>query len=220
WAIWLDGFAGAWSDPWRRGRQQQPPFDVHMIPPFAAHAGGKVGFNLNPGNLGALMLKKASPDRLKEELAVINWLCAPFGSKEMMLLEYGVEGPDYKMDAKGNPVLSDKSNPDANYVPWKFTAQHHSVLYLPDIPDFAKTLSDAEKVLIPIGVSNPTWGLIPGPTLDTKGAVLTQTTNSGIQDVLVGRRPLSDYDQIVNEWRKNGGDQIRKEFTDQLAAKK
>ena len=33
--------------------------------------------------------------------------------------------------------------------------------YVPDIPGFAKAHSDAEKALIPIGVADPTYGLVP-----------------------------------------------------------
>jgi hypothetical protein len=35
--------------------------------------------------------------------------------------------------------------------------------------------------------------------------------------VILGRRPMSDYDQIVADWRTNGGDQMRKEFMTALA---
>jgi hypothetical protein len=38
--------------------------------------------------------------------------------------------------------------------------QHPAVIYIPDIPNYAKTLSDAEHTLIPYGVSDPTVGLI------------------------------------------------------------
>jgi putative aldouronate transport system substrate-binding protein len=46
--------------------------------------------------------------------------------------------------------------------------------------------------------------------------VVTQTMNDGIRDIIVGRRPFSDYDQLVADWRTNGGDVIRKEFQDAL----
>ena len=39
----------------------------------------------------------------------------------------------------------------------------------------------------------------------------------GITDLVLGRRPLSDYDQLVKDWQTNGGEQIRKEFMDALA---
>ena len=221
WAIWLDGFQGAWEDVWRQAlHNSSKPFNPLLIPPFAAHAGGKAQFFLGPSQLGAAMFKKASPDRIKEELAVFNWLCAPFGSQQAMLLEYGQAGIDYKVDAKGNPLPTAKGNPDANYVPWKFLAQHHSTLYVPDIPNFAKTLSEAEHILLPIGVTDPIWGLVPGPTASAKGFVITKTFTDGLQDIMVGRRPLSDYDSLLKDWQNNGGNQIRQEYMAQLAKAK
>jgi putative aldouronate transport system substrate-binding protein len=42
------------------------------------------------------------------------------------------------------------------------------------------------------------------------------TFADGINDIIIGRRPMSDYDQLVNDWRSGGGDTIRKEYLDQL----
>jgi len=35
---------------------------------------------------------------------------------------------------------------------------------------------------------------------------------------VAGRRPTSDYDQVVSEWRGGGGDQIRTELEQAIAA--
>ncbi|MBV9323553.1 MAG: hypothetical protein JO352_07210 [Chloroflexi bacterium] len=216
WTIWLDGFATAWSDPWRRARQAPTPFEVHMIPLFPAHDGGKPVHMLNAAHLGATAIKKGSPDRVKELLRVLNYLAAPFGSAEDLLLSYGVDGPDYSLDANGNPVLTDRGNPDANYLPFKYIAQHPSVLYLPDIPDYTTQLVDAEKQLLPLGISDPTNGYV-SPTAVRNGAVVTQQFSDGVRDIIIGRRPFSDYDQLVADWRTNGGDAIRKEYQDALS---
>ena len=77
WTIWLDGFATAWSDPWRRARQATNPFEVHMIAPFGAQDGVKPVHMLNAAHLGATAIKKSSPDRIKELLRVLNYLAAP-----------------------------------------------------------------------------------------------------------------------------------------------
>jgi putative aldouronate transport system substrate-binding protein len=98
WTIWLDGFATAWSDPWRRARQATNPFEVHMIPLFGAQDSVKPVHMMNSAHLGATAIKKSSPDRVKELLRVLNYLAAPFGSKEDLLLSYGAEGPDYTLD--------------------------------------------------------------------------------------------------------------------------
>lgn len=57
-------------------------------------------------------------------LGILNYLAAPFGSVEDLLLTSGVNGLDYTLDAKGNPVLTKQANSDANYTPWKYVTQH------------------------------------------------------------------------------------------------
>ncbi len=219
WTIWLDGFATAWSDPWRRARLAPNPFEVHMIPLFGARDGVKPVHMLNAAHLGATAIKKGSPDRVRELLRVLNYLAAPFGSQEDLLLSYGVEGPDYALDANGNPVLTERGNPDANYLPFKYVAQRPSVLYLPDIPDYTRTLVDAEKQLVPIGINDPTTGFV-STTAVRSGALVTQTFFDGVREIVAGRRPFADYDQLVSDWRTNGGDVIRKEFQDALVVVK
>jgi hypothetical protein len=35
--------------------------------------------------------------------------------------------------------------------------------------------------------------------------------------MVVGRRPLSDYEQVVKDWQTNGGETIRKEYQESIA---
>ncbi len=218
WSIWLDGFGNAWADFWRRGLQQNG-YNYNIIPPFSAHDGAKPTHFFTGGFLGATALKKASPDRVKELLGILNYLAAPFGSQEDLLLTSGVKDIDYTLDAKGNPILTKQGNPDANYVPWKYVVQHPAVIYVPDIPGFAKAHSDAEKALIPIGVADPTYGLVSNTQL-TKGIVLDKGVRDGVTDIVVGRRPLTDFDQILKTYLSGGGEAIRKEYADAIAASK
>ena len=37
-------------------------------------------------------------------------------------------------------------------------------------------------------------------------------------EIILGHRPLSDYDGLVQTWRSSAGDQIRKEYLDSIAA--
>ena len=41
----------------------------------------------------------------------------------------------------------------------------------------------------------------------------------GLRDVILSRRPFADYDQLVSDWKTAAGDQVRKEYTDAMAAK-
>jgi putative aldouronate transport system substrate-binding protein len=216
-ATTIDGFAVAWSDPWRRARASSNPFEVYMVPPFAAHDGQSPRHFITAGHIGATAIKKGSPERVKELLRILNWLAAPFGSQEERLVSYGVEGVDYNLDSKGNPILTEKGNPDANYLPFKFVAFPPVTLYLPDIPDYARVVHEAELQIVPIGVADPTIGYI-SPTSVRQGVVLNTSMADASRDIIAGRRPLSDWDTAVQGWRDAGGEQIRTEYLQQFAA--
>jgi phthalate 4,5-dioxygenase oxygenase subunit len=47
-----------------------------------------------------------------------------------------------------------------------------------------------------------------------------QTFHDGVADILFSRRPFSDFDQLVTEWRTSAGDTIRKELLDEISASK
>jgi putative aldouronate transport system substrate-binding protein len=215
-AVWTDPFNG-WQDAWRQARQSSQPFEATMIPPFAANDKVKPGHFVTGGHLWATALKKGTPDRIKEMLRILNWLAAPFGSLEDQLLTFGVKDIDYTLDANNNPVLTQQGNADANYVPWKYVVQHPFVFFTPDIPGYAKAMYDAEHALMPVAVTDPTFGQV-STTNFSKGFTLNQTMNDGIVDIVVGRRPVTDYDQLVKDWLAGGGEQIRKEYSESIAS--
>jgi putative aldouronate transport system substrate-binding protein len=214
-AIFRDPING-WQDGWRQALQSPQPFDVRPLPLFAAKEGGKTQHFVTGGHLWATAVKKSTPERTREMLRILNWLAAPFGSQEYQLLTFGVKGTDYNLDDKGNPTLTPQGNVDAYYVPWKYVVGAPWVFYSPDLPNYAKVMYDTEHMLMPSAVSDPTFGQI-STTNFTKGFPLTQALNDGIVDLVVGRRPFSDYDQIVKDWQNNGGETIRKEYQDSIA---
>ncbi|MGH2365753.1 MAG: hypothetical protein ACRDHX_14015, partial [Chloroflexota bacterium] len=88
-----------------------------LIPPFSQDGTSKPQYFLGRGNFGGTVLKKASPDRVKELLSVLNFFGAPFGSQEDLLLTYGIENTDFTFDSMGNPTP--KPNGFAKHrVPW------------------------------------------------------------------------------------------------------
>ncbi len=206
-----------WQDAWRHSLQATPPFDVRPLPLFPAHDGGKTSHYVTGGHLWATAIKKSTPERTKELLRIMNWLAAPFGSAEDQLLTFGLKDVDYTLDDNGNPTLTSQGNNDANYVPWKYTVQHPLVFFSPDLPDYARVMADTEKLMMPSAVSDPTFGLV-STTSFTKGFTLSKALNDGLTDIVVGRRDMADYDQLVKDWQNGGGEQMRKEYTDAIAA--
>jgi putative aldouronate transport system substrate-binding protein len=215
-AIFRDPING-WQDSWRQALGTSQPFDVRPLPLFPAQAGGKTQHFVTGGHLWATAVKKGTPDRTRELLRILNWLAAPFGSAEYQLLTFGVKGVDYTVDEAGNPTLTPQGNADANYVPWKYVVGAPWVFYSPDLPNYAKVMYDTEHMLLPSAVSDPTFGMVSATNF-TKGFTLTQALNDGIVDMVLGRRPLSDYEQIVKDWQSNGGETIRKEYQESIAA--
>ena len=64
-------------------------------------------------------------------------------------------------------------------------------------------------------------GLRAGLPQHVPALTVNRLCGSGFQavvDVAVGRRPFSDWDQIVKDWRTAAGDQVRKEYLDAFAA--
>jgi putative aldouronate transport system substrate-binding protein len=212
-----DGWIGAGSiNAWNQAPTLNPPSVIRTIHPFA-HDGGKPQYYLSSRSFGFTVLKKASPDRLKELLHILDLFASPFGSQEYLLLRYGVKDIHYTLDAKGNPVPTPQGTSDVNSLWSQAIGGYPQVLYNPLSEDYARFMQSEEQLMLPIGVSDPTIGLY-SPTNSDTGAVLNMAFNDGITAIVAGRRPLSDFDQLVADWRSGGGDQIRAEYEQALAA--
>jgi putative aldouronate transport system substrate-binding protein len=216
--LYPEGFGQNWQDFWRRGLRNGTPYDFAPLPPFPAHDGGKAQHFIGPGFIATNALKRAPEARIKEILRIMDFLASPFGSQEDLLLQYGVQDVHWTREPSGRIVLNERSNADANYVNWKYLMQHPQVMFVPDIPGFAKAEYEAEHVLLPAGVPDPTWGLY-APTLGSKGPTINRAMVDGVTDIVAGRRSIGDFDGIVQEWLSNGGEQIRNELTDAMATR-
>jgi putative aldouronate transport system substrate-binding protein len=162
------------------------------------------------------VLKKASPDRVKQVLGVLNYLAAPFGSTEYLNLVYGVEGVDFNFDASGNPVYTDAGKNNVQYIAWQTIISAPAVLYDALDSNFVKTAAPIETAAHAEAVTDASVGLY-SPTNAAKGASLTQSMTDGVNQILFGRSPVDSLDQLVKDWRANGGDTIRSEFESEFA---
>jgi putative aldouronate transport system substrate-binding protein len=214
----VQAFGNNWFDVWSKGQKADPRVDFSLVSPFPSQQGAKPITYLGAGYNSLAALKSAPADRINEILHVMNWLAAPFGSQEDLLLTNGLEGTHYNLDPNANPIATPAWNADVNNVPWRYVVQHPQVIYYPGAADFIKFEYAAEQVLLPPGLSDPTLGL-PSPTNDTRGVKLNLAVMDALGDIVAGRRPAADYDQVVKDWQSNGGEQIRTEFQQQLAVR-
>jgi putative aldouronate transport system substrate-binding protein len=200
---------------WDQSASADPPGKLRIAPPFSA-PGATAAFPLGLSSGGFTALKQASPEQIQEVLRLLNFLAAPFGTQEHLLVNYGLQDVHHTLDANGNPILTDKGN--AEITPsWSFVVRPTPVLFDPKSADFAKVLQADQVPNIEAGLADPTLGLY-SETLTMKGATAEQPFLDGVTDVVLGRRPMSDFDQLVQDWRNAGGDQIRSELQQSLAA--
>ena len=147
---------------------------------------------------------------------MMNWIAAPFGSQEYLLMRFGVKDVDYTLDDKGNPLLTAQGKAETA-IPWQYITQGPNALYFPTAPEYPRVMQDAEKAMLPFAQIDPTSTLY-SPTFASKGTVLAQMLANGVGEVVLGRSPVGSLDQLIADWKSQGGDQMRTEFEQAIAA--
>jgi putative aldouronate transport system substrate-binding protein len=211
----MDGFLLASNGFWDVGSKLDPPANPQVMAPFPAADGGTPTYWTTNGTLGYSVLKQASPDRIKEILRVLNWLAAPHGSQEYLLKTYGLKDVHWTLDDKGNPILNDRGKQEST-IPFHYITRAPLALYWPNTPQNTPVMHDTEKAIYPylsLNAADPYYS----PTNASKAAGLTLDLGNKINEIVVGRQPLDALDQAVRDWRAGGGDQIRREFEEQIA---
>jgi len=214
-AFRFDGFQSASVTFLDAAPTLSPPAKPRIMTPFPAQDGGKPTFWSSSGILGFSAIRQAPPERIKEMLRILNWLAAPMGSQEYLLMNYGRKDVHWTPDANGNPVLNDHGRADA-LVPWRYITQGPVAHYYPKDPAYAQFMQDAEKAMYPFLSSNATDGYYSEAWAGRSGA-LARDLYEKINEIVVGRQPLSYFDQILREWKDGGGDQARAEFQQEIA---
>jgi putative aldouronate transport system substrate-binding protein len=217
-AFRFDGFQSASLTFWDNAAALNPPGKPRIIAPFPATAGDKPTYwTSNPtGILGYSVIKQGSPERIKEMLRILNWLASPIGSAEYLLMNYGLKDVHWTPDANGNPILNDKGKADA-LVPWRYITQGPVGLHNPKDPAYAQIMQDAEKTMVPFVSINPTDGFY-SPTFASKYPAIQRELGERVNDIVVGRASMSTFDQMIQAWRDSGGEQIKREYEQEMQA--
>lgn len=208
-AMYIDGFISydhAWSqmaliDSKARVRALLEP----------GHDGGKGSHWMGAGYFSITGInRKSSRERVQELLRVIDYFAAPFGSEEYLFLNYGIKGVDYNSDALGLPQPTDTGRNELR-IPWSYAGAAPVVLFDPKFPDATRAIHQLETELVSIGVQDPTQHVY-SQTRSSKGRTLDLAVYDRLSRIVAGQADLSDFDQVVKDWRSQGGDQIRGEL--------
>lgn len=210
-----DGYPG-WTQ-YILDNVSNPKFELGLMPVYTRDGSKLAPWMLGSGYFSITGLKKQDdPEKLKLILRVLNYLAAPFGTAEYFYRLYGQQGVDHTINAAGDPVFT-KTGSTNTVLPIRYLADAPYTIYQPGRPQDATTQHTYQSLVIPEGVENPTVGLYSN-TAATKNATIDKNFTDGISDIIQGRKPLSTLTDLVSTWRNGGGDDMRKEFEQQLQA--
>jgi putative aldouronate transport system substrate-binding protein len=169
-------------------------------------------------SFGYTILKKAKKERIQLLLRLLDYLAAPFGTKEWELVHYGVEGVHFTRGKDGSPGATELGEVEnVSNLPFRYLAEGPQVLFLPGMPEAVRALHAWQQKVVPVALRNASHGL-KSPTETAQGATLKALMDDTITAVIAGRSPMSDYEAAVKKWRSRGGDRMAAEYAEEYAA--
>ena len=211
-AITGDG-QGAWvGDDAKAGAAADPAYNRQAFKLFTWDGNGTPTIDLGNGaSMFSYLNKKLSDAQVKECLAIANYLAAPYGSAEYLVVNFGAEGTDYTMK-DSNPVLTELGSKEVATT-FQFLASPAEVTsvtsgYTQVAKDYAVWHADSVKY----AVKPMFFGM--NVTEPAQFASIGQAVEDTLLDVRYGRKPVSAFTDAVAAWRKQGGDDLRKFYED------
>ncbi|MET9378118.1 Tat pathway signal sequence domain protein [Streptomyces sp. NPDC002992] len=184
---------------------QNPKFAISAMD-IPGHAGGNPKlWATNPANIWAFVKKGSSKAVIEDILAIADFTAAPYGTKERMLTDYGVEGVDHTVK-NGLPVKTDQGNNEVNSS-WLFVANPAPYIAHPDTPEVTRAMVEWQQRMGAFTSKSSFYGMTV--TEPSQWIGLMNDFEQLEKDIVRGRKKLSDMQQAVSEWKSKGGDQLR-----------
>jgi putative aldouronate transport system substrate-binding protein len=203
--ITQDGM-GMWQPMQAEQQNVTKGFEVQPVPLFSATGGDPLAWG-DDEPISYTFIKKGLPkDRVEEILRIVDWCSAPFGTQEFNLREFGVEGKHHKGTAAG-PVKTDLGFKEIANQYFFISGRRPVVQPTPQTPTYVPDMLGYSNQTVKYLEKDPWDGLkLEMPARYKSGQVPFQDK---FTDVVRGRRPLTDIDAIVKEWKAAGGDEAR-----------
>lgn len=205
--ICADG-TGAWKgDDAQSGKAANPSYRRMAFALQTSDASVKPSIELaNAGGMFSYLNKKLSPDQIKECLAIANYLAAPYGSAEYLIVNFGAAGVEYTM-TNGNPVLTALGNKEVATT-FQFLATPPSpTTVISGEVQVVKDYCAWQGEMIKLAVKPAFYGM--NVTEPSQYSSINQAVTDTISDVKVGRKPISAYTDAVKTWQSQGGNALR-----------
>ncbi|GGL14256.1 extracellular solute-binding protein [Mangrovihabitans endophyticus] len=197
---------GMWQPMQAEQQQITPDFDVQPVPMFSAVGGDPLCWKTDDPISYTFVKKGLGKARVQELLRVINWCSAPFGTEEWTMREFGVEGKHYTKKPQG-PVKTELGFKEIQNQYFFISGRSPVVPPFPQTPNYVTDLLRYANTTVKYLEADPWEGM--KLEMPARYKANAQPFVDKMTDVVRGRRPLSDLDAIVKEWRSAGGDEAR-----------
>ncbi|MFK0159347.1 extracellular solute-binding protein [Streptomyces sp. NPDC090493] len=184
---------------------QNPDYKIWGMDVYAHDGGDPQVWAEQPAGIFAFVNKKASESVIHDVLAVANTTAAPYGTKEYMATNYGVEGTHYTV-RNGVPTKTTRGNNEVLNA-YVMIASPAATIAHPDFPDVAKAQVEWQQRMGSFTRKSSFFGqMITEPSRYTN---LMDDFETLEDDITRGRKKISDMQQAVAEWKSKGGDKLR-----------
>ncbi|GAA4940225.1 extracellular solute-binding protein [Nonomuraea thailandensis] len=203
--VYRDGL-GAWHEALGRFQADNPKFDMQIVDPYPAHAGGTpIMWRNEPASMFVFIKKGLGDARTRELLALSNWASAPFGTQEYELCYNGVEGKHYTVeDGKVKQTALGRKEVAPTYL---FLSGRPNANSMSQYEGLVQASWDWQTKASKILENDPFVGIrVETPS---KMASLTTPTEDKMQEIFRGKRPVSEWPKILKEWQEQGGNEAR-----------
>jgi putative aldouronate transport system substrate-binding protein len=203
--ICADG-TGAWDgNDATSGIAANPSYNRQAFKLMSAK--GTPTVELQPGaGMFAYLHKRLSADQIKECLAIANYLAAPYGSKEWLIVNFGDAGVDYTM-VSGNPVLTELGNKEVQTTFQFLVTPPTPTTVKGGFVQVAKDYGAWQGDMVKYAIKPAFFSM--NITEPSQYASLGQPVKDTMADVRFGRKPVSAFQDAVKTWKSAGGDALR-----------
>ncbi|MFF6786236.1 extracellular solute-binding protein [Streptomyces sp. NPDC012510] len=201
----FNGDLGYWYGLTVEQRTQKTDFEMGAFDIFGADGGDPTLWAGQPANIFTFISKKASAQQIKDFLAIANFCAAPYGTTERQLTQYGVEGTDFERK-DGLPVKTTVGVNEVNGA-FDYTGDPAAFVANPDQPEITKLMVEWQQRMGAFTKKSSFYGLTI--TEPNRWSNLADNFEQLEDDVVRGRKKISDVQQAVSDWKSKGGDDLR-----------
>jgi putative aldouronate transport system substrate-binding protein len=176
-------------------------------PGVTYNGSGSFGYVAIPSSVGG------DEERVLELLRILDYLAAPFGSEEQRFLGSGIEGIHYELSPEGAPIVNDTGRAERSDLVYFMGGLQ--VLFYADNPPLGLQVQEDLKASAALGIDNPTLVLFSQANVDN-GPLLSQLGMDAITAIVTGRQGIDTLPDVIEQWKSQGGEQIRTEFQEAL----